>query len=84
VPFHNLQLVTVVALMGCAYAEHHDAGYGYGGGDYDGGHGDGGYGHGHGHAHGQHAGYGPQVHYQPAVAKVAVPAIEKHVEYYVS
>ncbi len=68
-------LVLAIAMFGVAFAAeyHHHNGYGgdIGGndlGDYDG----------HGH------GYGHQVHYQPVVEKVAVPAIaEKHVDYYV-
>jgi len=86
--------VTFLALAGCAYGEHHDAasaGYGYSGA-YDGGYGGHGGHHavisghhdgGHGHGHGHHAGYGPEVHYQPAVAKIAVPTVEKHIDYYV-
>jgi len=76
--------VLAVTLFGTAFAEYSHGGYG------DGGHLSGGYGHGElggghhgysGHEHHGHAGYGPEVHYQP-VAKVAVPAVEKHVDYY--
>lgn len=81
--------VLAVTMFGTAWAEYSHGGYGDGGGH---GHLSQGYGHeqalGHhgysGHEHHGHAGYGPEVHYQPAVAKVAVPAVEKHVDYYVS
>lgn len=74
-------LTVAVALFGLAVAEdyplHYGNGLGDGGADY-------GHGHGHGHGH-EHGGYGPDVHYQPSVAKVPVHGtVEKHVDYYVS
>lgn len=91
-------VVLAMAMFGCTVSEYSHGGYGGGGGgDLGHGYGHSSYGGGgehlgggeHHHAGphhehgGHHLGYGQEVHYQPALAKVAVPAVEKHVvDYY--